>query len=103
MKSLAQIRIQLARGDYLTSRYALRRIVERNIREAEICEVGARAVIIEDYPLDKYSPSCLLLSFTEDSAPLHIHVSRADGEKVRIITIYRPNPEEWDDSFAVRR
>ncbi len=50
MKSLARIRVQLARGDYMLSRHALRRIVERNIREAEIREAGANVVIIEDYP-----------------------------------------------------
>jgi Domain of unknown function (DUF4258) len=51
----------LAAGRYLLSRHALRRMVERNISDAMIREAGAVAELIEDYPNDKYSPSCLLL------------------------------------------
>jgi hypothetical protein len=28
--------------------------------------IGSRAEIIEDYPDDKYGPSCLILGFTEE-------------------------------------
>jgi hypothetical protein len=103
MKSLAQIRVQLARGDYVLSRHALRRVVERNIRETEVREAGTNVVIIEDYPTDKYSPSCLLLGFTAESRPLHIQVSREDSETTRIITIYEPNLDEWQAGYTVRR
>lgn len=75
MKSLAQIRVQLSNGDYELSRHAFRRLVERNISEIELREAGSSVVIIEDYPADKYSPSCLLLGFTSGSRPLHIQVS----------------------------
>jgi len=64
MKSLSQIRVQLTSGGYELSRHAFRRIVERNISELEIREVGHNVVIIEDYPADKYAPSCLLLGYT---------------------------------------
>ncbi len=103
MKSLAQIRVQLSHGDYELSRHAFRRIVERNISAAEISEAGANAVVIEDYPADKYSPSCLLLRFTVGSRPLHIQVSRQESETTRIVTIYEPNPTEWNANFTVRR
>lgn len=103
MKSLAQIRVQLASGSYELSRHAFRRIVERNISEIEIRQAGSSVVIIEDYPADKYSPSCLLLGFTAHSRPLHIQVSRADTEFTRIVTIYEPDLEDWEQSFTVRR
>lgn len=90
-------------GNYVLSRHAFRRIVERNINEVELREAGRNAVIIEDYPGDKYSPSCLLLGFTKGARPLHIHVSRAEGEFTRIVTIYQPGPDEWEQDFAVRR
>lgn len=103
MKSLAQIRVQLSDGEYELSRHALRRIVERNISEMEIREAGSTAVIIEDYPADKYSPSCLILGFTVGSRPLHIQVSRQEVGSTRIITIYEPDPAEWTANFTVRR
>ena len=103
MKSLAQIRLQLERGDYWLSRHAFRRIVERNIKETEIRQAWSNAVIVEDYPTDKYSPSCLLLGFTSESRPLHIQVSREDSDRTRIIIIYQPDIDEWQAGFTVRR
>lgn len=53
------------------------------------------ANIIEEYPEDRYSPSCLLLGFTQAGRPLHIQVSLADTDLVKIITLYEPSVEEW--------
>jgi hypothetical protein len=61
----------------------------------EIKEVGRNAKIIEEYPDDKYTSSCLLLGFTNIERPIHIQVSFADTEFVKIITIYEPNEDEW--------
>lgn len=98
MKSLGQLRAELAAGLFEFTQHAFRRAVERDIGEAEIREVGAGAEIIEDYPADKYSPSCLLLGFTLRGRPLHMQVSRAaDQSKVRIITLYEPDPAQWVD------
>ena len=57
---------------------------------------------IEDYPDDKYAPSCLLLGFTQLDRPLHIQVSYVESDFVKIITIYEPDPKEWYD-FMKRR
>ena len=97
MKTLGGIRRQLASGEFEFSRHAFKRAVERNISELEIEQAGTKAVIIEDYPDDKYSPSCLLLGFTETERPLHLQISYADTELVRIITLYEPDETEWYD------
>ncbi len=102
MKNLSVILLQLTRGEFEFTRHALRRVVERNISMAEICEMASNAVLIEDYPHDKYAPSCLLLGFTKMKRPLHIQVSYIDTELVRIITIYEPDPDEWID-FSRRK
>lgn len=95
MKSIEQICQQLTIGEFEFSRHAFRRAVERNISEAEICEAGEQAELIEDYPDDKYAPSALLLGFTRNNRPLHIQVARHDALLVKIITLYEPNPTEW--------
>ena len=95
MKSLEQVRLELEAGNFNFSRHALRRLAERNISELEIRQTGLEAIIIETYIGDKYSPSCLLLGFTREGRPLHIQVSIADTESVRIITLYEPDPDEW--------
>ena len=97
MRSLEQIRSDLSGGRFSFSRHAFRRAIERNISEQEIREVGAKAEIIESYPDDKYLPSGLLLGFTPAGRPLHIQVSFAETDAVKIITIYEPDPNEWID------
>ena len=95
MKTLEQVRNQLSGGEFDFSRHAVKRAVERNIGEQEIRQAGMTATVIEEYPEDKYSPSCLLLGFTEAERPLHIQVSLADGDLVKIITLYEPLATEW--------
>ena len=102
MKTLEQIRHQLSIGEFEFSRHALKRAVERNISESEIAQLSEDADLIENYPDDKYSPSCLILGFTHDNRPLHIQVSFADTPMVRIITLYEPDPDEWIE-FRKRR
>ena len=102
MKTLEDIRRQLAEGEFEFSRHAFRRAVERNISEQEIREAGTQAEIIEDYPEDKYSPSTLLLGFTAAGRPLHFQVSFAETDLTKIIIIYEPDPSEWLD-YRTRR
>jgi hypothetical protein len=102
MKTLDDIRRQLAAGEFEFSRHAFKRAIERSISESEIQQAGARANIIENYPDDKYAPSSLLLGFTVAGRPLHIQASHVDSDLLKIITIYEPNPAEWYD-YARRR
>lgn len=59
--------------------------------------------MIEDYPEDKYSPSCLILGFTENNRPLHIQVSKLDRPDLRVITLYEPEENEWSGGYTLRR
>ena len=95
MKTLEEVRSQLSTGEFEFSRHGLKRVVERNIGDQEIRQAGIQANIIEDYPDDKCSPSCLLPGFTKTGRPLHVQVSLAETELVKIITIYEPDPSEW--------
>ena len=102
LKTLNALCRQLASGEFEFSHHAFRRAVERNISDDEIRQAGMNARIIEDYPDDKYTASCLLLGFTRSGRPLHLHVSRGESDQVKIITLYQPDPTEWDVSFELR-
>ena len=102
MKTLEEIRRHLASGQFEFSRHAFKRAVERNISDLEIRQAGRNATIIEDYPDDKYSPSCLLLGFTEAGRPLHLQVSYLEADLVKIVTLYEPDESEWLD-YSRRR
>jgi hypothetical protein len=102
MSTIDEIRRRLVAGTFEFSRHAFKRAVERDISERDIREAGQRATIIEDYPDDKFAPSCLLLGFTDAGRPLHIQVSYIESEVLKIITIYQPDLAEWYD-YSRRR
>jgi len=58
--------------------------------------------IIEDYPEDKYGPSCLILGLTKTGRPLHIQCSYPSRPLIKVITLYEPDPDLWVD-FRVRK
>ncbi len=103
MKTLEEIRADLIDGRIELTIHSFKRIVERNISKREIAEAAWNAVVIEDYPTDKYYPSCLLLGFTMAGRPLHLQPSRMDGDEVRLVTLYEPNDDEWVDNYSRRR
>jgi len=72
MITLDEIRQRLVAGTFEFSRHAFKRVVERDISERDIRKAGRHASMIENYPDDKYAPSCLLLGFTDAGRPLHI-------------------------------
>ena len=71
--------------------------MERNVSELEIREAGAAAVVVEEYPDDKYGPTWLMLGFTTSGRPLHIQVSIVDSPETKIVTLYEPNSNEWEE------
>ena len=87
----------MAAGRFEYTRHAAERTIQRGIGDREIIEAGASLLTVETYPDDKYGPSMLLLGFAQNGRPLHIQVSLADTPLVRIVTIYEPDPAEWDD------
>ena len=102
MKSLPEIQRQLEAGKFEFTRHASKRTIERNISDREIRETASSLEIVEDYPDDKYSPSCLVLGFTNIQRALHMQVSRMESDMVRIITIYEPDDTSWIN-FRTRR
>jgi hypothetical protein len=64
--------------------------------------ISGRCEIIEDYPDDKYGPSCLILGFTKAGRPFHLQCSYPSRPLIKIITIYEPDPDLWVN-FRVRK
>jgi hypothetical protein len=87
------IRDKILRGDYRISDHAVKRMIKRSIDRAEIEETVLAGEIIEEYPDDKYSPSCLIYGKTDNGR--HLHVQLPLPPSVVIITVYDPDPEEW--------
>jgi hypothetical protein len=95
------LRRHFADKDYLFTAHASDRAAQRLIRSAEIEEVISTGRVIEDYPDDKYGPSCLLLGMTKSGRSLHVQVSYPPN--VKIITVYEPSPDEWETDLKTRK
>jgi len=99
---IEQIRTKIQAGQFEFSKHAVDQSILRQMSVQELRQAIANAEIIEDYPEDKYGPSCLILGFTQAGRPLHIQCSYPSRPLVKIITLYQPDPVHWID-FRVRR
>lgn len=95
-----------------------RRVVERRIfwayhvnmrpkdramsREATLASVLG-CEIIEAYSEDKYLPSYLLRSQHQAIVFHVLFAVDVEGDNVRIVTAYNPDPARWDASLRTRR
>jgi hypothetical protein len=102
MNLIAEIRAKVAEDLFEFSQHAVDQSIKRGIAPAEIRQAVAAGEVIEDYPEDKYGPSCLLFGMTLADRPLHIQCSYPSRPKVKIITLYEPDPDLWID-FRQRR
>jgi hypothetical protein len=97
-----ELRGKISAGLFEFSRHAVDQSILRHITLREIREVIAGGEIIEDYPDDKYGPSCLIFGFTGAGRSLHIQCSYPSRPLVKIITLYEPDANLWID-FKVRK
>ena len=97
MELVDDIRAKVAGGAFEYSQHALDQSIQRHISVNELREAIASCEVIEDYRNDKYGPSCLVLGFTAAGRPLHIQCSHPTRSLVKIITLYEPDPELWEE------
>ena len=102
MTILDEIRTKIRNGQFEFSQHATDQTIIRHIRVQEVREAIEESEVIEDYPNDKYGPSCLILGFTKSKRPLHIQCSYPSRPLVKIITLYEPDPLRWIH-FKTRR
>jgi hypothetical protein len=95
MNLIEQLRAKIVQDQFEFSQHATDQSILRQISVAEIREVFAAGEVIEDYPQDKYGPSCLVLGFTKAGRPLHVQCSYPSRPLLKIITVYEPDPSLW--------
>jgi hypothetical protein len=103
MSLIQRLREKIARGEFEFSQHAIGQSAIRGITILEIRETFATGEIIEDYPDDKYGPSCLVLGFTVEGRPLHVQCSYPSRPLVKFVTMYEPDPRLWIDYRTRRR
>ncbi len=100
---LAFVRACVLGGRILWTYHVNMRLEGRFVaREAIIGSVNTFE-IVEAYPKDKYLPSYLLLAQPAGDAIHVLFAADVPGDNVRVITAYRPSPDEWNDDLKTRR
>ena len=102
MPLIDDIRKKIKIGQFEFSKHAVDQSITRRIGVQDLNDVIANGTVIEDYPEDKYGPSCLILGMTSKKRPLHIQCSYPSRPILKIITLYEPDPVLWID-FKERR
>ena len=103
MPMIEDIQTKIASEQFELSKHAVDQSIIRQIRLHEIVEAIKSGQIIEDYPNDKYSPSCLICGLTKIGRMIHIQSSYPSRLLVKIITVYEPDPTKWNNDFTLRR
>jgi hypothetical protein len=79
------------------------RLQQRDLTSGLLRESVSTLEIVETYAQDKYLPSFLLRGQASDFV-FHAHIATdVEGNNVRVVTMYVPSPDEWEDSGRVRR
>lgn len=99
-KILIKIKKAFEKGNYRYTKHAIEQSINRNISEDEVKEAIASGEIIEEYPENKYSQSCLIYGKTVKGRPLHVQCSLPP--KINIVTVYEPEPKQWVD-YKIRK
>ncbi len=97
-----QIHQKIANGQFEFSEHATNQAIRRYLPLSEVREALLSGRVIEDYPDDKYGPSCLILGHTLTRRSLHIQCSYPSRSLVKIITVYQPDPHRWNADFTQR-
>jgi hypothetical protein len=92
-----EIRTKFASEKFEFSKHATDQSILRDIRVSEIRQAIEQGEIIEDYPNDKYGPSCLIAGYSKGKRPIHIHCSYPSRSIIKIITVNEPDENEWID------
>lgn len=79
------------------------RLKGRFISRKAILESVAGYEIIAEYPEDKYFPSYLIYSRYQDVAFHILFAIDEQGDNVRVVTAYHPDPKEWENDLKRRR
>ena len=100
---LAFIRRCVREGLVLWTYHVNMRLSQRAITRRMIIESTEVYEVLETYPQDKYLPSVLVWSQQEGNVFHVLFAIDGDGDNVRVITTYRPDPLQWEPGLRKRR
>jgi hypothetical protein len=100
---IEEIRKKITGDQFEFSKHAVDQSILRGIRVQEVIEAITTGQVIEDYPDNKYGPSCLISGLMLANRSIHIQYSYPSRPLIKVITLYEPDLNRWNDNFTKRR
>ena len=97
------IQARVRRGRLLWTYHVTMRLAGRFVPRETILDAVETFELVEAYPDDKYHPSYLILGRAGSDAFQVLFATDVEGDNVRGVTAYRPDPDEWHDDLKTRR
>ncbi len=104
-KTLELVRVLVARGEVRVSTHGYDSLAEDSIHVRGAVDGLGAAVVVEDYPDYWKGPCVLVLERDEHGRPIHVlwGIPAGHDSPAVLVTAYRPDPDEWDESWQRRR
>ena len=102
MTPVGFIQDSVRRGRVLWTYHVNMRLAGRFIPREMILAAVASYELVEAYPEDKYLPSYLILGHGPEAFHI-LFATDLEGDNVRVVTSYRPDPSEWQADLKARR
>lgn len=100
-----KVRALIIAGEVRISEHGYDELAEDGLFAREVLAGIADAVVVEEYPDYPKGPCVLLLQKDTSGMPIHAVWGIPKGYETPavLITAYRPDPVQWDESFTQRR
>jgi hypothetical protein len=100
---LAFIKACIVSGRIRWSYHVTMRLKQRKLTAQVLSDSMASLDLMESYPDDKYLPSFLLRGVVEGLVFHALIATDVEGDNVRVVTMYLPDPNKWDVAGRKRR
>jgi hypothetical protein len=84
------------------TQHVIERCKQCDIRPKHIRIAVMTGKIVEDYPDDYPTPSCLILGYISPGIPLHVVIA-SNRESAKIVTAYYPDKDKWESDMITRK
>lgn len=103
--TLARVQALAVRGELRISAHGYDELAADGLLAKEVIAGLGGAIVIEDYPSYPKGPCVLVLQTDSSGAPIHVvwGIPASKDTPGVLITAYRPDPEQWDETFRRRR
>ncbi|WP_457665541.1 DUF4258 domain-containing protein [Thiolapillus sp.] len=100
-----KVRALVKSGEVRISEHGYDELAEDSLTAKEVLGGIEEAIVVEEYPNYPKGACILLLQKDKSRSPVHVvwGIPKGHDSPAVLVTAYRPDPEQWNESFTKRR